>query len=135
MFPKYPDDRRSASLLLVARIVFSILLMTHGFQKISHFSELAGKFPDPIGWGCTVSLSLAVFAEFICPLGVICGLFYRLALLPMMFTMGVATWVIHHGDPFSDKELSLVYLLVFLLLFFCGPGRYSVDYLIGKKIT
>ena len=62
------------------------------------------------------------------------GAFYRLALIPMIFTMCIAFFVIHGADPFAVKELALVYLAIFVLMYIAGPGNYSVDRLIAKKI-
>jgi len=36
------------------------------------------------------------------------------------------------GDPFSGYSHALELAIVFLSLFFTGPGRYSVDYNFGK---
>ena len=88
----------------------------------------------PLGIGSSASLSLAIFGEVICSLGFIVGAFYRLALIPMIFTMCIAFFVIHGADPFAVKELALVYLAIFVLMYIAGPGNYSVDRLIAKKI-
>ena len=64
--------------------------------------------------------------------GFILGTFYRLCLIPMIFTMCIAFFVIHAGDPLTEKELSLMYLTLFILLFITGPGKYSVDGMIRK---
>lgn len=42
-------------------------------------------------------------------------------------------FVIHGADPFAVKELALVYLAIFVLMYIAGPGNYSVDRLIAKK--
>ena len=46
----------------------------------------------------------------------------------------VAFFVIHGADPFAVKELALVYLAIFVLMYIAGPGNYSVDRLIAKRI-
>ena len=51
----------------------------------------------------------------------------------MMFTMCVAIFSIHAGQPFAEKELAVLYLSVFVLLFISGPGRYSIDRLIAER--
>ena len=35
---------------------------------------------------------------------------YRLAMLPMIFTMCIAFFVVHGSDPFAVKELAFIYL-------------------------
>jgi putative oxidoreductase len=48
--------------------------------------------------------------------------------------MCVAAFVIHGSDPFSGKELALMYLVPFLTLVFTGAGRFSLDQLFsGEK--
>ncbi len=38
-------------------------------------------------------------------------------MIPMIFAMGMAFFVIHGNDPFSLKELAFVYLVVFILIY------------------
>ena len=38
------------------------------------------------------------------------------------------------GDPFAARELALVYLVVFVLMYVAGPGRYAADTLIAQRI-
>jgi putative oxidoreductase len=52
----------------------------------------------------------------------------------MMTSMAVAFFDIHDG-MMPEGELALIYLIVFVLLFMAGPGRYSVDYLIDMKVS
>jgi putative oxidoreductase len=52
----------------------------------------------------------------------------------MIFTMCIAFFVIHSSDAFAAKELALIYLIIFVLLFIAGPGRFSVDAMINRKI-
>ena len=107
LFPGEPRDSRSSWLLLAARVVFGLLLMSHGIAKLQNFEALSATFPDPLGVGSRVSLVLAVFGEVVCAAGCVAGLFYRLALIPMVFTMCVAFFAVHGGDPFAARELAL----------------------------
>ena len=134
LFPAKPDGTATSAMLLIARIVFGILLMNHGIQKWSNFQELSAAFPDPLGVGSPLSLGLAIFGELVCSMAFIVGLLYRLAMLPMIFTMGMAFFVIHGNDAFATKELALIYLVVFILMYISGPGKFSVDYLLGKEL-
>lgn len=81
----------------------------------------------------TVSLQLAIFAEFLCSLGVITGFLFRLSLIPVMFTMCVAAFVVLGGAPWGQRELPVSYLIVFVIMFISGPGRISLDSLVGRK--
>lgn len=54
---------------------------------------------------------------------------------PDDFTMGVAFFVIHGNDPFSLKELAFVYLVIFILMYIAGPGKFSLDRLIAVLLS
>jgi len=41
--------------------------------------------------------------------------------------------VAHAGDPFAKKELGLFYMINFVVLFFTGPGKYSLDKKLSRK--
>lgn len=135
LFPRKPDATGISLLLLSARIIFGILFLAHGIQKWSNFQELSSVFPDPLGVGSSISLGLAIFAELACSIGFIFGILYRLALIPMIFTMLMAFFVIHGADPFSVKELAFVYLVIFVLMFISGPGKFSIDSILAKILA
>lgn len=120
--------------VLVLRIGFSATMVYgHGLRKIQNFEELLGQFRDPLGLGSELSLVLAIFAEVFCSVLVALGLATRLALIPLMTTMGVALFLVHADDPFSRKEMALVYLLCYVALFLAGPGRFSLDQILTGR--
>lgn len=135
LFPTKPDGTAFSLLLLALRILFGTLLLSHGLQKLSNFAEMSGTFPDPLGVGSKVSLCLAIFGELFCSLGFIFGALYRLAMIPMIFTMCIAFFVIHGADPFGVKELPFVYLIVFILMYITGPGKYSIDRFVAVLVS
>ncbi|WP_256012872.1 DoxX family protein [Desertivirga xinjiangensis] len=113
--------------LLIIRLFTGGLMLTHGFPKLQKLVAGNLQFGDPLGVGQEISLVLAVFAEFVCSILVILGLFTRVAVIPLIITMAVAFFIVHSADPLQVKELSLVYLAVFAGLFFTGSGKYSID--------
>lgn len=119
--------------LLSARIILGLLFLNHGVEKWASYTLLAETFPNPLHIGSQLSLILVIFAELVCSVAFIFGFLYRLALVPMIINMAVAFFLVHSADPMSMKELSLVYLASFVLMFFAGPGRYSIDYVISRK--
>jgi putative oxidoreductase len=121
-------------MLLVLRLLFGVLLMWHGMNKLSQMETAAATFPNPLGLGHKLSFYLVVFAEVICSAAVIMGAFYRLALIPITFAMAVAFLVVHHGQPLAAKELALIYLVVFVTLYFMGAGAYSLDNIIARRL-
>lgn len=102
-------------------------ILTHGYPKLQKVLNGNFQFGDPLGIGPEASLILAVFAEAICGALVIIGITTRLALIPLIITMGVAFFIVHGSDPFKTKEMAFLYLAIFLAIFFTGPGRFSAD--------
>lgn len=115
--------------LLLLRLAFGgLMFLNHGlgkFNKLMAGGEI--KFASVFGMGPELSLGLAVFAEVVCALMVVIGLFTRTAVIPLIITMLVAIFVIHIDDPFKRMESAIIYLIPFLVLFWNGSGKYSVD--------
>ncbi|PTT19557.1 DoxX family protein [Chryseobacterium sp. HMWF028] len=119
--------------LLVVRVFVGFAMLSHGFPKLQML--LGGKieFFDFMGLGPQISLILTVFAEFVCSILLILGLFTRVSLGFLIFTMIIAGFVVHGADPFEKREMALVYLSVYLLLMVIGAGKISVDHMIERR--
>ncbi|MFZ1785335.1 MAG: DoxX family protein [Ferruginibacter sp.] len=128
---KYSAGAFNAAMLLL-RLGFGILMMSHGYQKLIHFAEYQTKFMNFMGLGSTMSLALVVFAEFFCSLFLILGLFTRLAAIPLIIATCVMVFKAHNAEVFGDGETAALYLTGYLVLFIIGPGKISVDGMIGK---
>ncbi|KQT35473.1 DoxX family protein [Chryseobacterium sp. Leaf405] len=120
--------------LLIVRVFIGFAMLSHGFPKLQMLLD-GGKieFFDFLGLGPMISLVLTVIAEFVCSILLILGLFTRVALGFLIFTMIIAGFVVHGADPFEKREMSMIYLSVYLLLIAFGAGKISVDYLIEKR--
>lgn len=118
---------------LVLRLMAGGAMLSHGIPKLLSFSTLSANFYDPLGVGSSFSLILSIGAEVGCSLLLIFGLFTRLALLPLLFTMLMAFFVIHATDPFAVKELAMTYIAIYIAIFSLGAGRFSLDRLIFKQ--
>lgn len=119
---------------LLLRLVFcGVMFLSHGQMKLALFSESPDSFSNPLGLGSTTSYYLVIFAEIFCSLLVLLGFYTRLALVPLVFTMLVAIFVVHWENPFGEKELSILYLAVFGCIWLLGPGKYSLDHLLLAK--
>ncbi|MFM8433105.1 MAG: DoxX family protein, partial [Bacteroidota bacterium] len=94
--------------LLLLRVCVSLFMMTHGWGKIEKL--MAGgemEFFDFLGMGPTITLVLTIMGEFIAPLFILIGFKTRWAATVAAFTMGVAAFHVHSGDPFGDREASM----------------------------
>lgn len=119
-------------LLRVTSGVF--MLFAHGLPKLNRlFSSGEITFSDPLGIGTVPSLALAVFSEFFCSILLILGLFARASLIPLIITMFVAAFIHHSGDPFLQMERALLFLLIFIVLFITGPGRFALGRIVKTK--
>ncbi|HMK04413.1 MAG TPA: DoxX family protein [Ferruginibacter sp.] len=128
---KYSAGAVSAAMLIL-RFGVGILMLNHGYQKLINFSELEPKFINFMGMGTTVSLALLVFAEFFCSIFLILGLFTRLATIPLIIATCVMIFKAHNGDVLGEAQIPTLFLIGYLVLLFVGPGKASVDGMIGK---
>jgi putative oxidoreductase len=128
---RYTENSIAFSLLLL-RLTLGILMIPHGFSKLTKFTTVVKEFPDPIHLGATVSLSLVIFAEFFCAVLLVAGLMTRLVVIPLIITTGVAVFMIHNNDFFGEAEQATLYLAGYLVLLVAGPGKVSMDRMLGN---
>jgi putative oxidoreductase len=120
--------------ILFLRLIFGGMFVYYGYTKVISYDQILPVFGDPIGIGTKTSLILVIFAELVCGFFVLIGFLTRITIIPILITMIVAYFVVHAKDPFMVKQPAFLYLLLSLVIFLFGSGRYSVDYLIfGNK--
>jgi len=114
--------------LLIFRMVIGLsMAFAHGLGKVPPAEGFIAKvgqmgFPLPFVFAWSASL-----AELLGGLLIAAGLYTRVSSLFLGFTMLVAAFGAHAMDPFSKKELSLLYLAACVLLLLQGAGRFSLD--------
>ncbi|MDQ2863396.1 MAG: DoxX family protein [Bacteroidota bacterium] len=118
--------------MLILRVGVGILVASHGYDKLVHFSAMKNHFMNFMGIGSTLSLTLVIFSEFFCSIFLILGLFTRLSVIPIIIGMSVALFKAHHGDMFGAGERAAIYIIALIAILFCGPGRISIDGAVGK---
>jgi putative oxidoreductase len=118
---------------LFLRLIFGGLFVYYGYSKLVSFNEILPMFQDVIGIGSMLSFILVIFAELVCGFLVLIGCFTRLAIIPIFITMGVAFFIAHASDPFIVKQLAFVYLLLSIVVFLLGSGKFSIDSLIHSE--
>ncbi len=133
LFPQYLRGTGVSVLLLIVRVFFGILFFTHGLEKLMNFNELSMTYPSVLGFGSYMTLMVTIFCEFCCSLFLIAGLLQRIMTIPMILAMGVAFFDVHDA-MMPEGELALIYLIVFIILFFTGPGKFSADYMIDSTV-
>jgi putative oxidoreductase len=121
--------------LLIIRIQMGVAFILHGWPKIQNaFSWMPPEAPIP-----GVLQGLAAFSEFAGGLALLFGILTRINAFGLLITMAVAAvFHISKGDPFvghnGSWEPATVYLVLSILFLLVGPGDYSVDKIITKKI-
>lgn len=134
-----PSSIAASAGLLILRLVVGLAFIQHGWPKIQHAFHWMG----PDASVPALFQALAAFAEFGGGLGLIVGLLTPLAAFGIACTMLVAIVMVHlaAGNPFVSPtgghsyEPAAVYLVIALLLILAGPGRFSLDALLCRRIA
>ena len=133
LFPQHFRGKGVSLLILVVRVFFGVLFFMHGLDKLMNFNALSETYPSVMGFGSYMTLMVSIFCEFCCSLFLISGLMIRIMVLPMIVAMGVAFFDVHDA-MMPEGELALIYFAVFIVIYFTGAGRYSIEYLIDMKL-
>lgn len=118
--------------LLILRLGIGVMFIMHGLPKITggpeRWEALGGAMGAlgihfiPVFWGF-----MAAFAEFFGGIFLIFGLLWRPATFLLFFTMLVAAlFHLERGDGFKGSAHAIELGIVFLGLFFTGPGKYII---------
>ncbi|MFZ6760914.1 DoxX family protein [Undibacterium sp. Ji50W] len=118
-----------AGLLLLRLAGAFLLLYVHGIPKLLHFSNELQHIEDPFHLGAGLTLSLAIFAEVLCPLLIAAGFFTRLACLPILFLLLVSMLLVHAYWSIAEGQFGWLLLTIFSSIALAGPGRYSLPVL------
>ena len=132
---KYSDS----GVLLLRLSVGLIFIFIHGLGKITGgpalWKRLGGSMSNfginfiPEFWGF-----MAAFTEFIVPMFLIIGLFYKPALFLLTFNMIVATTThFIRLDPWGKIAYPMLLVFLFISMFLIGPGRYSIDEYLKRR--
>ena len=133
LFPQYCRDRGVSILILCLRLFFGALFMMHGLDNLTNFNELSTTYTSVLGLGSYMTLMLSIFTELCCSIFLMTGLLVRITVIPMIVAMAVAFFDVHDA-MMPEGELALIYLILFIILYLTGHGRYSIDYLIDTKV-
>lgn len=131
-----PLTGRAALGVLLLRVYAGAALMQHGAHKITNPFHWMGDAPGaPPG----VLQMLAAVSEYLGGLGLIVGLLSPVAAFGVACTMGYATWThLSRGQPFVGRggsyEPALGYFVMAALILLAGPGAYSLDAVIAKRL-
>ena len=129
-----PAKRLTAALLFFRVAVSLSLFNTHGLKKALDFAGTAANIPDPLGMGGTISAVVAILANVVATAFIALGLFTRPAALLILSVTLTGLFLVHAADPWTVKDVPLMYSLAFTLIFILGPGELSLDHVITEKL-
>ncbi len=145
-YVRYASDLQSAVLLLM-RLSLGYVLALSGFRHLTHVDKTVEAFTS---WGVpfpTFSVYISGITELAGGSLLILGLATRLISLPLVFNFIVAIVAASRGDiakaAHTDGLLSgwetivgdtaFPFLLLALVTLAFGPGKASIDYLLGRR--
>lgn len=128
-------------LLLVIRLYWGWSFVQTGWGKLTHLDRTAGYFASLDLPAPKLNAIVASSTECLGGMLLALGLFARPASVPLIFCMLVAYWTADHdalvaitSDP--DKFVTaapFLFLLASLLVLAFGPGKLSLDALLGRQ--
>jgi putative oxidoreductase len=121
------DDRAQDLGLLFLRASGALfLLFVHGLPKLLNFKAQLSLIEDPFHLGAPLTLSMAIFAEVLCPLLILTGVLARLACLPILFLLLVALVVVHSDWSVDQGQFGWLLIIIFTSVLIAGPGRLAL---------
>jgi putative oxidoreductase len=131
-------------LILAARLLLATLFLIFGWRKLRDFSGTVNQMaqlgvPVPV-----LAAGVATFMELPVTFAVAVGAFTRpSALLLFLYTLGTALighryWTMTGADYVDGMDSFYKNLSImggFLLLYVTGPGKYSIDALLGIAVS
>jgi putative oxidoreductase len=110
-------------------------MIVHGLKKVGWGVVVAETIPNPLHLPDVLNQGVAIAANLIFPMFIITGLFTRLAVLPILAVTLTGYFVQHGGESLLSRDVPFMYSLSFALIWFLGPGKYSLDSRMRKSLV
>ena len=121
--------------LAFIRIIVGLLMVYHGLEVFD-----AGKIKDYAQWDFFKKFSSPAFvvyigksAELVAGILLTIGLFTRLASLVLIATMLYIAFYVGGGKIWYEDQHPFLFVLLGLVFFFSGSGKWSVDEWLQRK--
>ncbi len=127
---------------LVLRLGVGLVFAVHGFSKLTNGPAQFSSMLTGLGVGAPLVFAwLVTIAELVGGLLIIVGLLTRLATLPLIATLAGAILLVKvdvgiiapMGSPMPGAEVDIALLAGLVALLFMGPGRLSIDRMVGVE--
>ncbi|RFU39463.1 DoxX family protein [Actinomadura logoneensis] len=126
--------------LLLGRLVLGVVFIAHGWQKFHHYGHAnVTKMFDGLGIPLpSLAAFYATWVELAGGVALIVGVLVPLVGLLLFADMAGALWFAHSDHGFFSEKGGYEYVLVLgvlsLLVALAGPGRLSLDALLGGAL-
>ena len=123
---------------LLLRLSIGIMLIHHGYEKLENIENFADAFVRPLHLPFPIFFSyVAAFSEIVGSWLIIFGLVTRLGALAIL---GTVSFGIYHALVTAGFNIYLLELLVLYwggaaCIVLSGPGNFSIDHLIKRRLT
>jgi putative oxidoreductase len=135
----YPPNQLVKSVgLFVLRLFIGVLLIHHGYEKLSNIENFAEAFVQPLHLPFPITLSyVAAFSEIIGSWLLITGFLTRVGAIAITGTISVAIYhaIITSGFNIYLLELLGLYFGGAFCIFINGGGMFALDHLIYQRIN
>ena len=122
--------------IAIVRIIVGLFLIYHGWEVFD-----AAKMKEYSSWNTWKGYSSPDFmvylgktSELVGGILLTLGLFSRLACILIAGTMLFIVFFIGNGKFWSDDQHPFLFVLLAFIFFFTGPGMWSLDELIFRRI-
>ncbi len=123
--------------LLLLRVFTGSLLIHHGYEKLANIENFADAFVRPLHLPFPILLSyVAAFSEVVGSWLLITGLLTRMGALAVAGTISVAIYhaIVTAGFNIYLLELLGLYFAAAIAVLACGPGCFSIDELLARRL-
>ena len=120
--------------LALIRIIVGLFMIYHGWEMFD--TELMNKYLE---WDMFKNPSAKTMiyagkvAELIAGILLVLGLFTRIAAILVIGTLGYIAFFVGNGKVWADAQHPFLFVLLGLLFFFTGPGKYSLDHVLFNR--
>lgn len=132
------EKLRPAALLL-ARLGVGLVFLSTGWGKVHNVAKVTAFFESLHIPAPGFQAVLVGWTELLCGAALVLGVMSRLAAIPLAFSMVIAIATAKKGDLHGLFDLvgfeEFTYIVVLFVIAVLGPGAWSVDRLLEKKLV
>lgn len=122
--------------LAIIRIIVGLFMIYHGWEVFD-----AEKMKGYLDWDSfkgfsspAVMVYMGKIAELVGGILLILGLLTRLAAVMIAVTMLYISFFVGQGRVWYEEQHPFLFVLLAMVSFFCGPGNFSLDKIIFRKL-